>query len=306
MLHRIYLDRAATYELCGELERSLVDRVSGARAAERVGETARVAFAYRVIATDHLALGSWDAGRAAARVALELDPQRLLDNDAEVFLAWMQGRHAEALEALGSLLAGVRERGNVQGLTSLSGWYADFALQLERFADAQALIREAAELVRVGSGRWGMRGKVLGQLAEVVARLDTPDADEVVDDAEQQVRISEQFLALPQLLRARALLLHRKGQSTRAFEVIQDSATMARSQHAKIQLARSLFVLSSLTRENGEIRVAREADDERRRIVADIGPEALGLDWTRDIRPAPPPRANERNVLSPREYEVAR
>jgi hypothetical protein len=75
------------------------------------------------------------------------------------------------LEVLTLLLAGVRERGNLQGLTSLSGWYADFALQLGRCAEVEALIREAAELVRVGTGRWGMRGKVLGQLAEVVARL---------------------------------------------------------------------------------------------------------------------------------------
>jgi DNA-binding NarL/FixJ family response regulator len=216
----------------------------------------------------------------------------------------MEGRHADALEAVASLLAGVRERGNLQGVGFASGCYADFALQLDRCADVQPMIREAAELVRVGSGRWGMLGIVLGQLAETVVRLDTPDAKEVVDDAEQQVRFSEQYLALPQLLRARALLLHRRGESSRALEVIQESARTARSQHARVQLGRSLFVLADLARANGDTRVAREADDERRQIVAGIGPEALGLDWTRDIRLTPPRRTNEGVLLSPREYEV--
>jgi DNA-binding NarL/FixJ family response regulator len=304
VLHLIYLHRGATDELTGELQRSLVDRMNAASAADRVGETERVAFAYRAMAGVHLALGSWDRGRAAARAALELDPQRLLDQDAEIFLAWMEGRHRDALEAVASLLVSVRERENLQGLTSFSGLYADFALQLGRCADVQALIREAAELVRVGTGRWGMLGNVLGQLAETVARLDTPDADQVVDDAEQQVRFSEQYLALPQLLRARSLLLRRRGERSRAVEVIQESARTARAQHARVQLGRSLFVLSDLARANGDTRVAREADDERRQIVADIGPEALGLDWTKDIRLLPARRANERDLLSPREYEV--
>jgi len=304
VLQRIYLDRGATYEQTGQLQRSLVDRTKAAGAAERAGETERVAFAYRVMAGLHLELGSWEAGRAAARAALELDPPRLLDKDAEVFLAWMEGRHSDALEAVALLLDGVRERGNMQGLTSLSGWYADFALQLEQCAEVQALIREAAELVRVGSGRWGVLGNVLGRLAEIVARLDTPDANEVVDDAEQQVRFSGQNLALPQLLRARALLLHRRGENSRALDAVRESARTARSQHARIQLGRSLFVLSDLARASGDMRAAREADDERRQIVADIGPEALGLDWTRNIRLATPRRANEGDLLSPREYEV--
>jgi hypothetical protein len=118
VLHRIYLDRGATYELTGDLQRSLVDRKNAANAAERAGEIERVAFAYRVMASDHMT------------AALELDPERLLERDAEVFEAWMQGSHSDALEALAPLLASARQHGNVQGLTSLCGWYADFGCSL--------------------------------------------------------------------------------------------------------------------------------------------------------------------------------
>jgi hypothetical protein len=160
-----------------------------------------------MMAMVHLALGSWHEGRAAARKALTLDPHGSLDPDAQLFLAWMEGRHEEALGLAASLIDGVRQRGNLQGFTSLSGWFADLALQLGRASQVEAAIREAAELVRVGSGRFAMPGNVLGQLAETVAQLATPDADSVVDDAEQQVHTSEQYLALPAVLRARALRL---------------------------------------------------------------------------------------------------
>jgi tetratricopeptide (TPR) repeat protein len=275
----------------GDLQQSMVDRRSAADAAERVGETERIAFAYRVIAGVHLALGSWEQGRAAAHAALDLDPQRLLDKDAEVLLAWMEGRHRDALEALEPLIAAARDRGNVQGLTTLSGRYADFALQLGRFADAHAVIREAGKLVRLGTGRWGMLGNVLGQLAEVVARLGTPDAVDVIDDAEQQVRFSEQYLALPQLLRARALLLQRGGDSGGALDMVQRSASVARSQRARVQLGRSLFAMADLARAMSDTRLAEAAHEERCQIVAEIGPEVTGLDWTSDIRVALPATA---------------
>jgi hypothetical protein len=58
-------------------------------------------------------------------------------------------------------------------------------------------------------------------------------------------------------------------------------------------------VLAELARALGDARLARGADAERRQIVAEIGPEALGLDWTSDMRLTPPTSRERRRLAEP-------
>jgi tetratricopeptide (TPR) repeat protein len=316
-LSYVYLARADRPELSGDLDQALADRRAAVEAAERSGDTERLAFAYQVVAETHLLMGAWEEGRGAARKGLALDPQDVLKSTpGPALLTWMEGRPHDALAQMAAYAADARQRDDVQGLSRSLALLADMALQIDRPADAEAPAREAAELLRVpgGWGRWP--GVACGPLAETVVRLATPDAEEILAAAEHMVASTEQHLAQPQLLRARGLLLQCQGQLDGALETLAASAEIARSQRTGIQLGRTLHTLAAVARQRGDVARAAQAETELVHLVERIGPEVGALTWARRgvaaaggraARGSSQGRSTEApaDLLTPREREVA-
>jgi DNA-binding CsgD family transcriptional regulator len=253
-------------------------------------------------------VGAWDEGRAAARAGLALDQHgQVGPYSAHADLAWMEGRHEEAVEHVRSLLSDARARRDVQGVADGLSHLADCLLQLGRPSEAEAAAREAAEVAR---SSWRSElGGCLATLSETLAWLDTPDVDGVLLDADRLVDELGKDAHRPQLWRAKGLLRLRRGDVAGAAAALDASATVARSQHAPIQLARTLAVLADAARQRGDVHLAAQADLERRATVDLIGYEVRGLVWARGLaggrrRPAsgPPPDGSQ---LSPRERQVA-
>jgi DNA-binding NarL/FixJ family response regulator len=218
----------------------------------------------------------------------------------------MQGQFAEGLDQLRAFLIESRARGDILGLSLALVMTADWALQLDRPAEADAPVREAADLLRVG-GRWQpWVGFVFGPLAETVVRQGASDEQDILREAEQQVDASQQYLARSQLLRARGLLYQRRGELDSALDALRNSADVARAQHALVQLGRTLAVLAKVARQHGDLPQAAHADAELAAVVEKIGPEVLGLSWARRLSvPRPGLPKGDPGILSPREREVA-
>jgi DNA-binding NarL/FixJ family response regulator len=316
----VYLSRASHYsQLSGELDKARADRRAAVKAAERSGDTERIAFAYQMLSWTHLDMGAWREGRQAARDGLALDPDSLLPGSGPpgaALLAWMEGRHDDALALMAAYVADARERHDVQGLSVSLATLADMALQLDRFAEAEAPAREAADLLRVDGGWRPWPGMGLGPLAETIVRLTTADAEQIVATAEREVAATEQYVAHPQLLRSRGLLLQRQGQPDAALEALRASAEIARSQHAGIQLCRTLDQLAAVARQQSAVAMAVEVETELVHLIESIGPEVSGLTWAQHRAPATRGRPTSgpeqsrptdvwANPLTPREREVA-
>jgi DNA-binding NarL/FixJ family response regulator len=110
----------------------------------------------------------------------------------------------------------------------------------------------------------------------------------------------------PQLLRALGLHSRAAGDLANARERLQASAESARSQHAVVQLGRTLAVLGEVARALGDSGVASAADAERAQVVARIGPAVRGLNWTkREAAAATRSFAEQGQSLTRREDEVA-
>jgi DNA-binding CsgD family transcriptional regulator/tetratricopeptide (TPR) repeat protein len=309
-LARIYGHRGSRYFSIGELEQALEDRRRAIGACEQSGEIHRLVLAYTALALDCLQVGRWDEGRAAARAGLALDPHGSLNLESvRVNLAWMEGRYEDALSQIRALLADARQRHNLQDVTILLWQIADFSLQLDRPAEAEAPAREAAEVARTS---WRSEvGDCLATLSETLALLGARDAEAVLGDAEHLLELLEKAVGLPQLLRAKGRLLLRRGDVTGAIAALDESASAARSQHAHIQLGRTLSLLAEAARLRGDVDLAKESDAERAAIVKRIGPEVRGLAWTQRV-PRNGQRGRVRSLdseqvgpLSPREREVA-
>ena len=106
----------------------------------------------------------------------------------------------------------------------------------------------------------------------------------------------------------------RQGKPDEALESLQASAAAARSQHARVELGRTLAVAAALARQRGDMPLAEHADAERTAIVEQIGAEVRGLKWAHGLPGAPRQPPGEADAggrgsvgrLSPREHEVAR
>ncbi len=278
----VYLARAMRPELSGELDQALADRRAAVEAAERSGDTERLAFAYQVVAETCLLMGTWQEGRVAARTALALDPSGQLKGMAGLgvaYLTWMEGRPLEALGYVRAHVADARRRDDLQGVSVGLARLADLALQVDRTAEAETPAREAADFLRVGGGWAPWLGIAFGPLAETVVRLATPDAEELLAAAEHEVAATEQYAARPQLLRARGLLLQRQGQLDAALEALIASAELARSQRAGIQLGRTLATMAAVARQRGDGALAAQTETELVRLIEQIGPEVCALTW---------------------------
>ncbi len=310
-LGRIYGNRANLRNALGHGEGALEDRRRAVEAVDRAGERHRMVFARMSLADHCHQVGAWSEGRAAARGAIELDPESMLSEaNAQADLAWMEGRHSDALLEMRAHLAEARGRDDVQGVTVRLYVLADSLLQLGRAPEAEALAREGAELACT---RWrGEAGCAMEVLAETLVRVGAMDAEEVISDAQQLIDEFEIEGARPQVLRARGLLLLRRGDVDEAIAVLQSSADIAKSQHALIDYGRTLAVLAEAAKRRGDQPLLSQVEAERAAVVMVIGPEVRKLEWARGL-PSPSRQKRERKrsidgdetPLSPREREVA-
>jgi DNA-binding NarL/FixJ family response regulator len=312
-LTRVYMSRGTFHEFAGELEKNIADRLRALEAADKAGETERVAFAHQSLAKAYLLLGAWEAGRSTARTGLALDPEeRLNGGPARALLDWMEGRFDKALQELRTFADGARHRGDAQGLIIGLGDLAEFALQLDRPADAEAAAREAVDVAR--NGMPPTLSLTLGPLAEALVMLGTPEAEANLAESQRIVHEFELYFAQSALLRARGLLLMRQGKLDEALESLQASAAVARSQHALVELGRTLALAAGLARQRGEVALAEHADAERTAIANRIGAEVRALKWAHGLPSARNEPRGEVDAsgrgsvgrLSPREQEVAR
>jgi len=84
------------------------------------------------------------------------------------------------------------------------------------------------------------------------------------------------------------------------------SAEIPRSQHALVQLGRTLAVLADTARAQRDPTSATAADAERGRILLRIGPAVRGLNWaTRVAETRAGSVGADADPLTPREREVA-
>jgi len=310
-LNRVYLNRAVSWLNIGELEKALADNHRAVDAADRSGDTQRLRFAYQALSVHCLLAGAWQEGRDAARAALALDPRgRFSGLPTAAVLAWMEGRHDDALSELCTFGSEARDKGDVQGVADATALLADFSLQLDRISDAEVPARESAEVTR---SSWPHTSGDIAILAETLTCLHAADAEAVLAYAERVVEQTGKELARPQLLRARARLLLMHGDVPGAIDALQASAAIARTQHAPVQVGRTLALLADTARKHGDQSLAAHADTECAAIVDRIGPEVFGLPWaqalegarkhqSKRVRLAP---TQPETLLSPREREVA-
>ena len=306
-LTRIHFLSGHCWQVAGEWKQCRQQRQLGIAAAERAGATERIIFGCWVLALTCLQLGAWEDGRAAALRAAALDPGwNLRAQPGPAYRAWLEGRPAEAEEALRTYTAAARDRNDFQGLVTGLFVLADFALQLDRVDDALTAAREGLAIVE-RTGFWPMAGMVAGPLAEALAVAGTADAENAIANLERLVAEHEQHVSDAQFLRARAVLQRRQGNETSAVATLQRSATLARAQDAAIQLGRTLAALRDIATSVGDYDLAAETDSEHTQIVQRVGSEVLHLAWSRPQTARPlETRMHYPDGLTYREIEVLR
>jgi DNA-binding CsgD family transcriptional regulator/tetratricopeptide (TPR) repeat protein len=306
-LSRLHSARAMSNFFAGRLLVAKTEYVRQMDAANRAGLPDRVAFAAGMVATTSIELGEWADGRAAGRTARAADPHPLWD----FVLPWQEGNFVEALKAAETTLCAARARRDVQAQVRCLTQLADWNLQLERGTAALALAREAVDLV-LSRGYFGWVAAAYGPFAEAAVRERMEDAQAILAGAEARVRDHEQHQAWPQLLRARGLLLERRGNRRAALDALSESAHFAREQHALPHLARTLFELARVAERAGRSELVAASQAEHTATLARIGTEVGALYWAAlrgsveplgaGVRGRGRPRVAE---LSGREREVA-
>jgi DNA-binding NarL/FixJ family response regulator len=217
-------------------------------------------------------------------------------------LARIEGRPEDAAKHFEQFAADARRKRDLQGVTTGLFELIALKLQIDRAPEVEVESREALALL----SRWGgLRGLVVGPIAETLVRIRTADAEAVLGELERIVDESGELVARPQLLRARALVLAGQDAIGDALEALSASAAEARSQHALVELSQTLVLLAVVARQKGDDAAARDADVERLSIVERIGPEARVMAWARGLPHPHPQQATGQGQLSPREREVA-
>jgi DNA-binding NarL/FixJ family response regulator len=302
---RLYIQRGTNRYLLGDLKGDIASRRAAIEAARRSGEIEREVFANLTLALSLLQTGAWEEGRATIRTGLTLDPRQdhPYGDLARGQLAWMQGQPEDAARYFERFSEDAAHKRDSQGVVVSGSLLVSLRLQLDRPEDAESAARET--LAELKGHRPVFVGLAAGPVAETLIRLATGDAERVLIEIEQVVAESGCERAHPQLLRARALLLSRQHDIQGALQALGQSAVLARSQHAVLELAHTLRLLASLARQQGDADAARQADAERAAIVERIGPEALAMVWAQGPPGAPLPQAADDGPLTPREREVA-
>jgi DNA-binding NarL/FixJ family response regulator len=215
----------------------------------------------------------------------------------------LDGDHAQAIRLMPAYVEDTRRRNDAQNVQSALVQLADFALQLGDLSLAEAAAREALELPVVEL-HYVQRARVT--LAEALVGLSAADVDAVLVAANERMHDPGMRYEQPQLLRADGLRLRAAGDLATARDRLLSSAEAARSQHAVVQLGRSLAVLADTARALGDQASATAADAERTRIVQRIGPAVRGLNWSTRAAPNRTGAIGaDASPLTPREREVA-
>src|SRR5579859_346199 len=300
----LYIQRATSKMVTGDLVGSVADRRRAIDAAERSGQTERMIFARQALGFPLMWTGAWDDARAATRTGVVLDPRQEHPYSlvANGLLAWLEGRPDDAAGCFNQFVVNSRQRQDSQGVLIGLSQLAALKVQLDRPSEAESSSRELLGLLR----SWGaLIGCAAGSVAEVLIRLGTEDSESVLSELERLVDECGEEMARPQLLRAQALMHTRHHRFDDALESLHASAALARSWHAVTDLAQTLLLLGSVARQKGDTAAAARADAERLAIVERIGPEARALVWARGLPRAGRPQAPGCGPLSPRECEVA-
>jgi tetratricopeptide (TPR) repeat protein len=273
-LGRVYRNRGVCKGQAGGLRAAYHDLRRAVEVAEQADLPGAAASNAYVLANVCYSLGAWDEARSAVRKA-----QTRVQGIGMAMLLWMEGDFAGALRQEQDDLADLRSQGRVYRLMESLPILADGHLQLGQVPEADAAAREAWAIMQ-GRGYWDMAfaGAVL---AEAAVRAGAPDAEAILVEAEGLVERFTQQRERPQLLRARGLLVARKGDLGGAVAVLQAGAETARAQGALVELGRTLAALAEMARAAGDAALAAEADAERAEVVARIGPEVRGLAWAR-------------------------
>jgi DNA-binding CsgD family transcriptional regulator/tetratricopeptide (TPR) repeat protein len=294
---RVHMNRGSRKQSYGDLLGSCRERQQCVSAWERSGVVWITAWGAFVLATVCIALGDWDAARAALRKTRENEPHF---PGLDVLDAWLAGEHRRALALIPGWVEDARRRKDAQGVQAALLMQSDCALQLGELALAELAGREA---VRVPTTEFSVSQAARVMLAEVVVARSVPDAEVVLAEAEHGANHPAVESERPQFLRAQGLWFQAHGDLAAARRYLLASASAARSQSALVQLARTLAVLVGVARSLGEQSAAEAAGIELEGILHRVGPAARGLTWTAGRAPAVPDAAV--GSLTPRELEVA-
>jgi DNA-binding CsgD family transcriptional regulator/tetratricopeptide (TPR) repeat protein len=306
-LSRLHAARAMVTFWAGNLVGAKAEYRREVQVADGAGLLDRVAFSASMAALTCMELGDWSEGREVgklARATAERPP-------FECVLPWLEGDFGAALALGESTLADARARRDIQGIIRILTLMADFNLQLEEISLAAAQAREAVNLV-LTHGYMAWVAAAYAPLAEAAVRADLADAQIYLDEGDARVRQAEQEYGRPQLLRARGLLLERRGNRRAARDVLQQSMDVARAQQVTPQLARTLVELIRVADVDSMSSLAGAARAEHAAVVERIGRQEVGgLPWATApgsiaaIVPLKARRGRRDHGLSVREREVA-
>ena len=239
-------------------------------------------------ATDNLyevqiQLGRWEDARRTYRWArallLQLDPE-WQDAYFSTEPWWLLGEPQRELVECQRLIEHARQQANLDGQIGYAALLAQRYLALGRAAEAEAPAREAVAIMR-RFGSWGYAIWTVPPLAEALVCTGAPDAVAFLAEAFDLADRLDAKGLLPQLLRARGLLLFRQGDLGGALTALRASAGVAREQHALLQLGATLSALADVAQAADDPATALEADIERLAIIERIGPEVRSLIWAK-------------------------
>jgi DNA-binding CsgD family transcriptional regulator len=275
LLTRICHNRSDEKLGAGDLQGSLDDRSQALEFSDHTGMPHLQANVLGNVARICYRMGDWRAARTNAEQAYALNARA----QAVDFAPWYRGEYGTAVTYVQQTVAESRARGDVQRATLGLGQLAEWFLDLGRWSEAAEVADEAAGMA-FGHSYWFSTVWVFPALAEALVRLDDERAEAKLTEAEDHVQRLELYLGIPQLRRTRGLLLRSRGSTAGAIEALVASADVARSQHAALELARTLTVLAEVARRSGDQGLAAHADIERAQLVKRIGPECRGLVWS--------------------------
>jgi len=278
----LYIARGNLFLQFGELRKAEREYVQAAGLAERRMSELML----RVVAVNlcdvQTQLGQWEEARRtyhwARALIQQLDAEWRIAFGAEPW--WLLSDSQSELVEYRRGLEHAQQQANVDDQITYASLLAQRYLALGRAAEAEAPARAAAAIMR-RSGNWGYAMWITPPLAEAAARTGASDGEALLAEAFEVAERIEGKGLLPALLRARGLLLVRHGDLSAALAALQESARLAREQHALLQLGATLTALAEVATTLGDQATALEADVERRALIERIGPEVRVLIWAR-------------------------
>jgi len=278
----LYIARGNLFLQYGELVNAEREQAQAAGLAERRLSELILRAAAANLYDVQIQLGRWEEARRTYRWARallqQLDAEWRIGFNGEPW--WLLGDPLRELAEYRRGLEQARQQANVDDQISYASLLAQRYLALGRVAETEGPAREAMAVIR-GSGNWGHAMWAMPSLAEALVRISAPDAEALLVEAFDLAERIEGKGLLPQLLRARGLLLVRQRDLSGARTVLHESARLAREQHALLQLGATLATLAEVAKAAGDHVTAQEAESERHALIERIGPEVRVLLWAR-------------------------